>query len=167
MFTPRDPCAIHSCWLIYRLLSCHSFIGCEFALNRRSSPQRHDHTNSPTAACRYQLSQQQCVLTGQLWDSTQITCVSPVPSMMAWATAARMLAAEQDIDGLENALNQENGSHSVCTICPLNREQYPPPPPHTHTHDPTAHQLLSQSPPSTPMHTWHRSLRSACRPTMC
>lgn len=59
--------------------------------------------------------------TGRLWDSTQQQCVSPQPDGSQWATAARMLAAEQDISGIELALDQTAGNHSVCTICPLNQ----------------------------------------------
>jgi hypothetical protein len=58
---------------------------------------------------------------GQLFDVTNQACVSAQPDESQWATAARMLAAEQDISGIETQLDQTGGNHSVCTICQLNQ----------------------------------------------
>jgi hypothetical protein len=58
---------------------------------------------------------------GQLFDVTNQACVSVQPDESQWATAARMLAAEQDISGIETQLDQTGGNHSVCTICQLNQ----------------------------------------------
>lgn len=52
-----------------------------------------------------------------LYDITRSICVSATPDTSAYATGARMTAAEQDIAGIERQLNQTAGAHTFCTIC--------------------------------------------------
>jgi hypothetical protein len=73
------------------------------------------------------LQTQQCVGTRMLYDASLNTCVPAVPSSLSFATATRMLAAEQDISGIQTsitaievAMNGTSGAHQFCAICAVN-----------------------------------------------
>mmetsp|Transcript_139772 Transcript_139772/g.197947 ORF Transcript_139772/g.197947 Transcript_139772/m.197947 type:complete len:724 (-) Transcript_139772:126-2297(-) len=91
-------------------------------LSQTASSMTADISAGLSIISSFQVATQQCVENGQLYDSTRNQCASPRPAANQYATEARMVAAEQDIDAIENQLNQTGGSHSFCSICPA--QQY-------------------------------------------